>query len=183
MAKEYGIAVEGRAYLLRPDTPKEGSDRTQRPGETADELSEPLRGQAKEAGLIMKPPVRTPNTLYALEATEYAQQHGKFLDFHHAVYKAFWEDRQDLGELEVLHKVAEEVGLDADEMLTSLEEKTYAEAVMSQYKEALQYGISGIPTFLVGNLLFTGAHPYNVFKSAIERFLTEGVSSETEGEG
>jgi predicted DsbA family dithiol-disulfide isomerase len=131
----------------------------------------------------MKPPVRTPNTLYALEATEYAQQHGKFLDFHHAAYKAFWEDRQDLGELEVLHKVAEEVGLDADEMLTSLEEKTYAEVVMSQYKEALQYGISGIPTFLVGNLLFTGAHPYNVFKSAMERFLTEGVSSETEDEG
>ena len=183
MANEYGISVEGRAYLLRPDTPKEGSDRTQRPGETADELSEPLRGQAKEAGLIMKPPVRTPNTLYALEATEYAQQHGKFLDFHHAAYKAFWEDRQDLGELEVLHKVAEEVGLDADEMLTSLEEKTYAEVVMSQYKEALQYGISGIPTFLVGNLLFTGAHPYNVFKSAMERFLAEGVSSETEGEG
>ena len=183
MAKEYDISIEGRAYLLRPDTPKEGSERPQRPGETANELSEPLRGQAKEAGLIMKPPGRTPNTLYALEATEYAQQQGKFLDFHHAAYRAFWEDRQDLGELEVLHNVAHEVGLDADEMITSLEEKTYADAVMSQYKEALQYGISGIPTFLVGNLLFTGAQPYNVFKSAMERFLAEGVPLDTEVEG
>ena len=78
MAKEYEISVEGRAYLLRPDTPKEGADRPQRPGETSDELSEPLRGQAREAGLIMKPPGRTPNTLYALEATEYAQRQGKF---------------------------------------------------------------------------------------------------------
>ena len=183
MSKEYEIVVEGRAYLLRPDTPKEGADRPQRAGETADELSEPLRGQAKDAGLVMKPPARTPNTLYALEATEYAQQHGKFLDFHHAAYKAFWEDRQDLGELEVLHNVAHEVGLDADEMVKSLENKTYAEAVMSQYQEALRYGISGIPTFLVGNLLFTGAHPYNVFKSAMERFLTDGVPSEIESEG
>ena len=179
MAKEYEISVEGRAYLLRPDTPKEGADRPQRPGETSDELSEPLRGQAREAGLIMKPPGRTPNTLYALEATEYAQRQGKFLEFHHAAYKAFWEDRQDLGELEVLHKVAHEVGLDADEMVKNLEEKTYGETVMSQYKEALQYGISGIPTFLVGNLIFTGAHPYNVFKSAMERFLTDGVPPET----
>ena len=183
MANEYEIAVEGRAYLLRPDTPKEGSERPQRPGEPADELSEPLRGQAKDAGLIMKPPGRTPNTLYALEATEYAQQNGKFLEFHHAAYKTFWEDRQDLGELEVLHKVAHEVGLNADEMVKSLEEKTYAETVMGQYQEALQYGISGIPTFLVGNLLFTGAHPYNIFKSAMERFLTEGVLPATEGEG
>ncbi len=175
MANEYDIAVEGRAYLLRPDTPKEGADRPQRPGETADELSEPLRGQAKDAGLIMKPPGRTPNTLYALEATEYAQQHGKFLEFHHAAYKAFWEDRKDLGELEVLHAVAHSVDLDADDMVKHLNEKTYAEAVMGQYHEALKYGISGIPTFLVGNLLFTGAHPYNIFKSAMERYLNEGV--------
>ncbi len=175
MANEYDINVEGRAYLLRPDTPKEGVDRPQRPGETADELSEPLRGQAKEAGLIMKPQRRTPNTLYALEATEYAQQHGKFMEFHHAAYKAFWEDRKDLGELEVLHAVAHSVDLDADDMLKHLEEKTYAEAVMGQYQEALKYGISGIPTFLVGNLLFTGAQPYDIFKSAIERFLNEGV--------
>ncbi len=88
-----------------------------------------------------------------------------------------------MGELEVLHKVAHEVGLDADEMVKSLEEKTYAETVMAQYQEALQYGISGIPTFLVGNPLFTGAHPYNIFKSAMERFLTEGVPPATEGEG
>ena len=175
MANDYDITVEGRAYLLWPDTPKEGLDRPQRPGETADELSEPLRAQAKDAGLIMKPPVRTPNTLYALEATEYAQQHGKFLEFHHAAYKAFWEDRQDLGELEVLHAVAHNVDLDGDDMVKHLEEKTYAETVMGQYQEALQYGINGIPTFLVGNLLFTGAHPYNIFQSAMERFLNEGV--------
>jgi len=41
-------------------------------------------------------------------------------------------------------------------------------------------GISGIPTFLVGNLIFTGAHPYNIFKSAMERFLTEGVPPASE---
>ena len=175
MANEYEIAVQGRAYLLRPDTPKEGRERPQRPGETEDELSEPLRGQAKDACLIMKPSKRTPNTLYALEATEYAQQHGKFLEFHHAAYKAFWEDRQDIGQMEILHKVAHEVGIHADEMVKSLEEKTYAETVMAQYQEALGYGISGIPTFLVGNLLFTGAQPYGTFKMAMERFLTEGV--------
>ena len=49
--------------------------------------------------------------------------------------------------------------------------KCYEEAVMGQYQEALKYGISGIPTFLVGNLMFTGAHPYEIFQSAMGRLL------------
>lgn len=179
MANEYNIAVEGRAYLLRPDTPKEGLDRPRRAGETADELAEPIRSYAKDAGLLMKPPERTPNTLYALEATEYAQQHGKFLEFHHEAYKAYWGNQKDLSEFEVLRSVANGVGLNGDDMVKHLEEKTYSGAVMAQYRDALKYGISGIPTFLVGNLLFTGAHPYDIFKAAIERFLNDGVPSAT----
>ncbi len=122
--------MEGRAYLLRPDTTKEGTHRPPRPGESEDELSEPLRSQASDAGLIMRPPPVTPNTLYALEATEYAQQQGKFMEFHHAAYKAFWEDRQDLGDLAVLEEVARSVDLNSTEMIERLESKYYAEAVM-----------------------------------------------------
>ena len=163
--------MEGRAYLLRPDTPKQGAPRQSRPGETEDELSEPLRGQAQEAGLIMRPPPVTPNTMYILEATEYAQQQGKFLEFHWAAYKAMWEDRQDLGDLAVIEGIAQSVGLDSAELIERLECKHYTETVMGQYQEALQYGISGIPTFLVGNLMFTGAHPYDIFKIAMDRVL------------
>ena len=35
LAKEFNIEVEGKAYLLRPDTPREGAERPARPGETA----------------------------------------------------------------------------------------------------------------------------------------------------
>ena len=165
--------MEGRAYLLRPDTPKEGTPRTPRPGENRDELSEPLRSQAEEAGLIMRPPPLTPNSMYSLEATEYAQQQGKFLEFHKAAYRALWEDNQDLGDLSVIEAVAKSVDLDSTELLERLESKEYSSTVMGQYEEALQYGIRGIPTFLVGNLMFTGAHPYDVFKSAMERVLAD----------
>ena len=172
MAQEYDITVQGRAYLLRPDTPKEGAARPPRPGESEDELSEPLRGQASDAGLIMRPPRVTPNTMYALEATEYAQQQGKFLDFHHAAYRAMWEDQQDLGDLSVIEEIGRSVDLNTSEMIERLESKHYESAVVGQYQEALQYGISGIPTFLVGNLMFTGAHPYDIFRSAMDRLLT-----------
>ena len=119
----------------------------------------------------MRPPQVTPNTMYALEATEYAQQHGKFLEFHHAAYKAYWEERKDLGQLDVLAEVAHSVSLDAEDMIQCLETHEFSNTVMGQYQEALQYGIRGIPTFVVGNLLFTGAHPYDIFKSAMNQYL------------
>ena len=68
--------------------------------------------------------------------------------------------------------IANAVGLDGQDMTNALEQGTHSQIVMAQYREALQYGINGIPTFLVGNLLFTGAHPYPIFKQAIERYLS-----------
>jgi len=170
---DYTVAVLGRAFLLRPDTPQEGLVRQSRPGETEDELSEPLRTYAKEAGLIMRPPKVTPNTRHALEATEYAQEHGKFLEFHRATYRAYWEDRKDLGDPAVLAEIARAVSLDSIELLERLSSGHYTSTVMAQYEEALQHGIRGIPTFLVGNLLFTGAQPYQVFQTAMSRTLSK----------
>ena len=163
--------MEGRAYLLRPDTPKEGVRRERRPDETPDKLRPPLGDYAQEAGLVMRPPPVTPNTMYALEATEYAQQQGKFLEFHRAAYQAYWSEGQDLGELKVLEEVARAVGLDSAELRQRLESNYYTETVTGQYQQALGYGIQGIPSFLVGNLLFTGAHPYPVFQAAMKRVL------------
>ena len=65
------------------------------------------------------------------------------------------------------------MGLDGADMTKALEEGAHSQTVIAQYREALQYGINGIPTFLVGNLLFTGAHPYPVFKQAMERYLSQ----------
>ena len=130
-----------------------------------------MRTNAKESGLVMRPLSRTPNTMYALEATEYAQQHGKFLEFHQEAYKALWSDKKDLGDIDVLSRIADSVDLDSEELRSSLEQETYSGVVMEQYQEALNHGIRGIPTFLVGNLLFTGAHPYDVFKEAMKRVM------------
>ena len=120
----------------------------------------------------MRPPPKTPNTLYSLEATEYAQQHGKFLEFHQAAYQAFWQDRQDLGQIETLTQIATTIGLDGNDLAQNLHQGAHSQTVINQYREALQYGIKGIPTFLIGNLMFTGAHPYPIFQQAMQRYLT-----------
>ena len=80
--------MEGKAYLLRPDIPKEGKVRRLKSGETeGGELSDPLKSYADEAGLIMRRSTLTPYTTYALAATEFAKEQGAFDPFHRAMYK------------------------------------------------------------------------------------------------
>ena len=80
----------------------------------------------------------------------------------------YGEDLEDLG---VIETIADRVSLDTDELLRSLENHSYSHTVMGQYKQALEYGIKGIPTFLVGNLMCTGANPYEIFQSALSNCL------------
>ena len=157
------------AFVLRPDIPEGGAARELKPGESADQLSEPLRTYAEEAGLVMRRSPWTPYTMYALEATEYAQEQGQFYSFHLAAYKAFWEDRKDLGDKEVLLKLALECGLDRDELSQRLESGHYRDTVLAQYRQAIDLNIRGVPAFLIGNQLFTGAQPYEIFKLAMAR--------------
>ena len=164
MKQEYALTLQGKAFILRPDTPKEGTPRQPRPGELGDHLSDPLRTYAEEAGLVMRRPPVIPYTIYALEATEYAQQQGQFDAFHLAAYKAYWEEGKDLGDLAVIQGLAMGCGLDWPELSERLESGYYRETIDTQFQQATSLGIHGIPAFLIGNQLFTGAQPDDVFK-------------------
>ncbi len=136
-------------------------------------MREPLRTNAIESGLPkMKRPPITPYSIPALEATEYAQEQGKFDEFHKACYKALWEEMQDIGKLEVLEPIAKSCGLDWQELEGRLKSGHYREEVMRQYLEGRQIGFQGIPGFIIGNAGFTGAAPYEVFQEAAQRAMS-----------
>lgn len=160
------------AFLLRPDVPPEGRAREPRPGETDTELSEPLKSYAAEAGLVMKPPTITPNTIKALEATEYAKEHGDALAFHTALYRAYWERSHNLGDESVLKQAAVECMMDWPAMKAALDKQSYRDAVLTQFQTARVLGIRAIPAFLVGDIRLIGAQPYGIFQQAAQHTLS-----------
>ncbi len=147
--------------------------RTLKPDEGAGQLSDPLKSYAEEAGLVMRRSALTPYTQYALETTEYAKEQGSFDAVHRALYRAYWEDGKDLGNFEVLEEVAGNCGLDWHELRDRLESRHYEQAVVNQFQEGVGLGINGIPGFLIGNILFTGARPYSVFKAVMGKTLEQ----------
>ena len=162
------MQVEAKAFLLRPDTPPEGIPRN-----GGGELREPLASYAREAGLTMNRPPLTPYTRLALEATEHAKERGAFDPFHRAAYHAFWAEGVDLGDVQVLVELGKQVGLDPEGLEEALVERRYETQVLAQYKEAQGMGIQGIPSFLVGRYLFSGAQPYPLFQKVVRTALAE----------
>ena len=124
---------------------------------------------------MMRRPSIVSYTRYALEATEYAKEQGRFDPFHRELYRAYWEDGADLGDLGVIKEAADGCGLDSDELLGRLESRYYEEPVLDQYQEGRELGIQGIPAFLIGNVLFTGARPYKVFEAVMGKVLEDGA--------
>lgn len=163
--------MEGKPFLLRPDIPEEGMARTPRPGESADLLSEPLRSYAAQAGLEIHRPSITPYSVYALEATEYAKERHKFDSFHRGLYKSYWENGHNLGDLDVIKEVSESCGLNWSELGARLKSGHYRGMVERQFNEAVKIGITGIPAFLIGDILLTGARPYQMFRSVMDRII------------
>ena len=125
----------------------------------------------------MRPPSFTPFTMPSLEATEYAREVGKDEAFFGQTMKAYWEEGVDLSDMSVLESLAKSSDLDWDVLKPRLESGHYREQVVAQHREAVSLGIQGIPAFLIGNLLFTGAQPYEVFKKVIDRALNESEAA------
>lgn len=127
-----------------------------RDGETETEFAPAMQERASGAGLVMKRPNWSPNTMRVHEATAYAREKGLGGEFHHAAAKAYWERGVDLSDMVVLKEIADDSGLDWAELAPLLESGHYQEQVLREDKDGRDRGVGGTPTYLVGEELIWG---------------------------
>jgi predicted DsbA family dithiol-disulfide isomerase len=166
---EHNVDVEWRPFYLRPDTPPEGLDLPEYILRARSKGSdERLRSMANMHGMEFKSTERIYNTRIAHEATEYAREHGKAIEFHHVVFRKVYADGFDISKWDVLRSAAEEVGLDADDMQTVVDSGRYTVQVVEQVQWAQQIGVTGVPTYVINDrYAIVGAQPYEAFKNAL----------------
>jgi predicted DsbA family dithiol-disulfide isomerase len=172
---EHNVDVEWRPYYLRPDTPPEGLDLPEYILKARTNGSEErLASMAKMHGMDFKSTERIYNTRIAHEATEYAREQGKALEFHKVVFRQVYADGLDISKWDVLRAAAEEVGLDADDMQSVVEGGKYTAQVAEQVRWAQQIGVSGVPTYVINDkYAIVGAQPYEAFKNALAQIMKE----------
>ena len=165
--------VEWRPFYLRPDTPPEGMELPDYIKQARTNGSEErLRSMANIYGMDFKSTERIYNTRLAHEATEFARENGRGLEFHKIVFRLVYAEGKDISQWDVLRSAAQEAGLDDEAMQRDVESGTYTEFVSQQVQEAYQIGVSGVPTYVINNrYALVGAQPYEVFKNALEQIM------------
>ena len=96
---------------------------------------------------IVLPPVSPqPHTHLAFEGYQHAKEHGKGNDYNHRVLEAFFRDGQDIGQLDVLTRLAGEVGLDQKAFGEALRTHKYREAHQRALRHAYEEAeVTGVP--------------------------------------
>jgi predicted DsbA family dithiol-disulfide isomerase len=135
---------------------------------------------ARRMGVPIKlPPVSPqPHTHLAFEGFRYAKEHGKGNEYNHGVLKAFFVEGLDIGDIDVLTKLAGEVGLDEKEFEEALRSRKYREAhrraLRHAYEEA---GVTGVPMFVIGGQTLTGLQDKETLEAVIEEELARRAGS------
>jgi predicted DsbA family dithiol-disulfide isomerase len=128
---------------------------------------------------ITLPPVSPqPHTHFPFEGYQFAKDHGKGNDYNQRVLTAFFVEGQDIGQIDVLTKLAGEVGLDEKEFEEALRTRKYREA----HRRALQHAyvqdhIEAVPAFFIGKQILAGLQSKEALEAVIEEELKSQENS------
>ena len=177
------VTVTYHSFELAPDTPVdfEGSSadflagHKGMPLEQVEQMHRQVTAIAKDVGLNYDfDSVRQTKTLLAHQALHFAKEHGKQLELVERLFQAHFEEGQHVGKVEQLVSLGAEVGLDAEELRTALEDARYAEAVSADLAQARAYGIQGVPFYVIGGKYgVSGAQRPEVFTQALTQVREE----------
>jgi predicted DsbA family dithiol-disulfide isomerase len=108
------------------------------------------------------------NSRLAQELAKWAEEKGKGDAFHGAVFRAYFVERKNIALIDELTRLAEAIGLPAEEAKVVLGQRKFSKAVDQDWSEALNLGISAVPTFLINRRMAVGAQPYEVLEQFVE---------------
>ena len=168
------VNVTWLPYELHPEAPPEGVQREAYFGRArSEQMGNYMRSVAEQVGLTMETRDVIINSRRALGAAEFARDHGKYDEMHHALFKAHWEGTGRLEDVDDLVRIGVGVGLDADELRSAIDEDRYATVIDDNRAQAESVGINAIPAHIFENrYLVLGAQPYEVFKKVLAQLNT-----------
>lgn len=173
---DHPFDIEWHPFQLNPDMPKDGMDRrtyleTKFGGkEQAVQVYSKIEEAAIAAGLKInfEGIKRTPNTINAHRLIHWAGLEGRQTAAVSRLFKAYFEDGEDIGDTDVLLKIAEGIEMDR-----AMAERLYStdadlEDIRNRDAHARERGVTGVPTFIIANQhVAPGAQPAELWTQVI----------------
>lgn len=92
----------------------------------------------------------------------------QFAAFDDALFEAYWVDHRDIGDLDVIAEIADSVGLDGEEVREAATDEGWADRLESEFQEARDRGVTGVPTFATDGHAARGAVPPEQLERLVE---------------
>ncbi|MFE5600516.1 DsbA family protein [Streptomyces coelicoflavus] len=113
---------------------------------------------ARRLGVDIKLPDVSPQpyTALAFEGYQYAAEHDLGTAYTRRMFRAFFQENQDLGKTAVLTALAGEIGLDEAGFEAALENGSYRARHQDALREAAAHQVQVVPTILIGDTRIEG---------------------------
>jgi predicted DsbA family dithiol-disulfide isomerase len=184
---ELEIDLNWHAFELRPDAPAEGEnwrEHIMAKYGMSYEQSEENRKRITEAGeqvgftFNFTDDMRTQNTFNCHRLLLWAKESPQQTALKMALFEAYFTDRTNVNDTEVLLAAVAKAGLDRDAAADVLASDQYAEQVREEEGRYQQMGVSSVPTFIVnGKYAITGGQPSDVFVQALRQIASENATT------
>ncbi len=177
---EFDFQLEWRGFQIHPDWPAEGipAEKFREAGDAAARNAtwQRITAMADAVGFSIKPPAVITNSRAALAATEFARESGRDEALEERIYRAYFNHGENIGDVSVVVRLAAEAGLDAGEVAAAIKSPKYEMRLKNNSLAAHQRGVSGVPTFFIGEYPLVGAQSLDamraILKRATERFAS-----------
>ena len=172
VGEKMGIVVDWRPFELRPEPLP-----TLRP--EGDYLPAVWRRSVFPLAFHLGVPIRLPSvspqphSRLAFEGFQHAKARRVGDAYNRRVFRAFFQDGHDIGDLGLLSRLATEVGLDPVGFRADLENETYREAHCLALEEAASQRITSVPTLLIGRRRIAGLPD----QAALERLIADELNA------
>jgi predicted DsbA family dithiol-disulfide isomerase len=172
LKQEFDLSVEWLGFEIHPDTPQAGMLLSAMfPQLDAQNMFHHLRKMAAPYGITFADISLISNSRMSLEASEFAKEQGMFEQFHRTLFRAYFSQGMDIGNLEVLTQIGHESGLDRGALAQALQTGKYRPLIDKMRKEAASLGVTAAPTFIIEDRdRIVGAQPIEVFKKKLRRY-------------
>lgn len=185
--QDVDVQVGWRPFQLNPEMPRGGMSRDAYlsakfgGAERASRIYENIRMAGAQIGIDFhfERIRRTPSTLDSHRLIRWASsanvQHGVV----EGLFEAYFVQGEDIGDHDVLVRIAAEAGMDADLVTELLESDADLELVRQEESVARSMGINGVPCFIIDRkYAVSGAQDVPVFHKVFDLALNETVKPE-----
>ena len=175
--KDKKIEVEHIPFQLNPDMPEDGMLRSDYLNikfggkEFAAPMYASMTQKAKEIGLSfnLEKINKTPNTVLSHLLILLAKENGKENDVKKEIYTSYFISGEDIGDREVLIKIAEKNNISKENFINYISKKS--QIISSYQKTAKEKNISGVPFFEIENQYVSGAQSSVYLRNFIKENL------------